>query len=233
MILKAPNIDCTHAFSTRYGGVSSGAFSSMNLGGSDDLPENIRENQQLFLKQLSRVPEQLCNLKQVHGTVVQIAASGKQEGDALVSKQKDLVLAVSIADCFPILFHDKVNQVIGAAHAGWRGTLGKIAEHTLSRMQELGAQKEHIQVAIGQGISKEKFVVGEEVTEQFKSAGFPDSLLTNNHIDLAGCNNFVLKQCGIPSQNIWTMNRCTYDEDFFSFRRDKSQTGRMWGVISL
>lgn len=233
MILKAPNIDCTHGFSTRYGGVSSGAFSSMNLGGSDDKPENILENRQLFLKQFSRVPEQLCNLKQVHGTAVQIAIAGQQEGDALVCNQKDLVIAVSIADCFPVLFHDKINQVIGAAHAGWRGTVSKIAEHTLNRMLELGAQKEHVQVAIGQGISKENFEVGEEVIDQFKQAGFPDELLSNRHIDLAGCNSFVLRQCGIPEQNIWQMNRCTYEEDFFSYRKDKGVTGRMWAVISL
>jgi polyphenol oxidase len=233
MILKAPNISCTHGFSTRHGGVSSGAFSAMNLGGSDDKPELIAENRQLFLSNISRTPHQLCYLKQVHGNKVNLATPGQQEGDALATNTKDLVLAVSIADCYPLLFHDPVNHVIGAAHAGWRGTISRIAENTLNKMLELGAQKENVQVAIGQGISKEKFEVGQEVIEQFHTAGFPEELLSNCHIDLAGCNSFVLKQCGIPSQNIWIMNRCTFEEDFFSYRRDNGLTGRMWGVISL
>jgi YfiH family protein len=233
MIIKAPNITCTHAFSTRHGGVSSGAFSGMNLGGGDDSPENIQRNRTIFLSNLHLHPDQLCFLKQVHGNKVNFAAAGQQEGDALVNNLKDLVLAVSIADCYPIIFHDRDNHVIGAAHAGWRGTLSKIAEKTLEKMLELGANKKSIQVAIGQGISKEKFEVGTDVIEQFSNAGFPQPLLHNNHIDLSACNAYVLEQCGVPANNIWQMNRCTFEDDFFSYRRDKGITGRMWAVISL
>lgn len=233
MWLQAPNISCQHGFSTRKGGVSSAPFDSLNLGGSDDLPEHILQNREGALHQLQLSMNNLCNLKQVHGKDVLIASIGQQQGDALVSNKKDLVLAVSIADCYPILFHDKKNNVIGAAHAGWRGTVGKIAERTVSEMLKLGAEKEHIQVAIGQGISREKFEVGDEVIEQFKSNGFPHQLLTDNKIDLALCNEFVLTEIGIPVDHIWKMNRCTFESDFFSYRQDKGKTGRMWGVISL
>ncbi|MFO0358748.1 MAG: peptidoglycan editing factor PgeF [Sphingobacteriaceae bacterium] len=233
MWLKAPNITCKHGFSTRFGGISSGAFESLNLGGSDDLQENIQTNRQIALAKLQLSNNDLCNLKQVHGTDVLIAKKGQQQGDALVSNQKDLVLAVSIADCYPVLFHDPVNKVIGAAHAGWRGTVGRIAVNTINEMLKLGAQKQHIQVAIGQGISKDKFEVGYEVVEQFANNGFPQHLLENNHIDLAACNEFVLNEIGISSEQIWQMHRCTFENDFFSYRRDKGNTGRMWGIISL
>ncbi len=233
MWLSAPNIACVHGFSTRHGGVSGGAFASMNLGGSDDAPDKIKHNRDLALKQLGLHPNNLCNLKQVHGTEVVLASAGQYQGDALVSNTKGRVLAISIADCYPILFHDPVNNVIGAAHAGWRGTVGRIAEKTLNKMLELGAQKEHIQVAIGQGISKNKFEVGNEVIDQFKQEGFPSELLTENKIDLIACNEFVLTTSGINPSRIWKMNRCTFEDDFFSYRRDKGITGRMWGIIAL
>lgn len=233
MWIKAPNISCLHGFSTRIGGISKAPFDSLNLGGSDDLPENIRKNRELALAQLQLDIRNLSNLKQVHGIDVLVATVGQQQGDALVSNQKDQVLAVSIADCYPILFHDKKNKVIGAAHAGWRGTVGKIAERTLNEMLKLGAEKEFIEVAIGQGISKDKFEVGAEVLEQFASNGFPEKFLTDSKIDLVQCNEFVLNEAGISSSQIWKMNRCTFEDDFFSYRQDKGVTGRMWGVISL
>jgi YfiH family protein len=233
MWLTAPNIKCVHGFSTREGGVSKTPFDSLNLGGSEDKEENILRNRELSLNQLGLSISNLCNLKQVHGNKVNIAAPGKQEGDALVSKEKNLVLAVSIADCYPVLFYDEVNKVIGAAHAGWRGTVGKIAETTLDKMVELGAVARNIQVAIGQGICQKNFEVGNEVIEQFEQNGFPSSCWKDRHVDLVACNRFVLEKNNVPSENIWTMNRCTFENDFFSYRRDKGITGRMWAIISL
>ena len=233
MWLQAPNINCKHGFSTRHGGISSGLFDSLNLGGSEDEKENILSNRKLSLNKLDLDITQLCNLKQVHGTDVLYATVGQQQGDALVSDKTGMILAISIADCYPILFYDEKNKVIGAAHAGWRGTVGKIAANTLNEMLKLGAEKKEIQVAIGQGICKEKFEVGQEVIEQFKTNGFPNELLSNNKIDLAACNQFVLNENGINDSQIWKMNRCTFEQDFFSYRRDKGKTGRMWAVISL
>lgn len=233
MWLHAPNITCTHAFSTRHGGISPLPFNSLNLGGSEDSALSISTNRQLAFDTLDLSLDHLCNLKQVHGTTVCLAKRGIQEGDALVTTDRELVLAVSIADCYPILFHDPINHVIGAAHAGWRGTVGKIAARTIDSMMELGASPKNIQVAIGQGISTYKFEVGEEVVDQFRDAGFPNVCIETNHIDLIKSNRFVLENAGVPAQNIWAMNRCTFEHDFFSYRRDKGVTGRMWGLISM
>lgn len=233
MWLTAPNISCIHGFSTREGGISPAPFDSLNLGGSDDLPSNISENRKIALAELGLQNFQLCNLKQVHGNKVNLAKPGLQEGDALVSNQKNLVLAISIADCYPILYHDPVNNIIGAAHAGWRGTAGKIAGVTLDAMISLGAEISNIKIAIGQGICQENFEVGNEVIAQFRAEGFPSTCWKNNHVDLTLCNKHVLLERGIKPANIWTMNRCTFEPDFFSYRRDKGVTGRMWAIIAL
>jgi YfiH family protein len=233
MWLYSPVITCTHGFSTRHGGISSGPFDTLNLGGSQDDPKKIAENRKRALEKLNLSLSHLCFLKQVHGNYVCNAEPGQQEGDALVTDKKDLILAISIADCYPVLFYDNVHNVIGAAHAGWRGTHAKIAENTINSMVKLGASKEHIKVAVGQGISQNKFEVGNEVIEKFREAGFPESCWNGNKIDLIKCNLFTLLQNNILEKNIWTMNRCTFEKDFFSYRRDKGVTGRMWGIISM
>ncbi len=233
MWLRSPNISCIHGFSTRADGVSKAPFDSLNLGGSEDEASNILANRKIALENLNLSIDNLCYLKQIHGNMVNVAKVGQLEGDALVTAQKNLVLAISIADCYPILFHDPVNNVIGGAHAGWRGTVSKIAENTILEMQKLGAKTENIKVAIGQGICQNNFEVGKEVIEQFKSSGFPSSCWRENKMDLIACNKFVLMQNGIKEENIWIMNRCTFENDFFSYRRDKGKTGRMWAVISL
>lgn len=224
---------CTHGFSTRHGGISTGAFHSLNLGGSQDNPEHIAENRRRALEDLGLSASNLSTLKQVHGNKVCMGSHIPQEGDALVTSIKGIALAVSIADCYPVLFSEPASGIIGAAHAGWRGTQAKIVQNTIQSMVKLGAQPENIQVAIGQGISQEHFEVGSEVIEQFRSAGFPESCWEKDHIDLVKCNLFVLKQNNILEKNIWIMNRCTFEPDFFSYRRDKGVTGRMWGLICM
>ncbi len=234
MWLTAPNINCTHGFSTRWGGVSKAPFNELNLGGSDDNQNLILENRKIALQKLNYSLNELSNLKQVHGTQVCLAkASTQQEGDALVTNQKGVVLAVSIADCYPILFYDEKNKVIGAAHCGWRGTLGRLAKKTILKMLELGSDITEIKVAIGQGISQKNFEVGQEVIEQFKNANFPEYCWKNRNIDLIACIKFVLLETGLSEKNMWSMNRCTFEDDFFSYRQDKGLTGRMWAVIGL
>jgi len=233
MWLKSPDINCTHGFSTRHGGISPVPFDSLNLGGSQDTPENILQNRILKLEDLGLSLSNLCTLKQVHGNHVCIAHPGAQEGDAIVTNKPGLTIAISIADCYPILFYDELNKVIGGAHAGWRGTQGKIAETTIQAMLKLGAKTENIKVAIGQGISQQNFEVGMEVIEKFREAGFPKTCWNENKIDLVKCNLFILSKNNILEKNIWAMNRCTFEKDFFSYRRDKASTGRMWSIISM
>jgi polyphenol oxidase len=233
MWLKAPNISCAHGFSTRHGGISLAPFDSLNLGGRDDKPENIQRNRNLALQALNINPDIVYNLKQIHGVNVCNALKLQEEGDALVTNEYNKCLAVSIADCYPILFYDEKNKVIAAAHAGWRGTVNRIAEHTLKAMKKIGAESGSIKIAIGQGISTTKFEVGDEVINEFAAKGFDKKFLEGNKVNLIACNKSVLMNNGVPENNIWVMNRCTYESDFFSYRRDNGLTGRMWAVICM
>lgn len=217
----------------RHGGVSSEPFYSLNLAGSEDLPENIEENRIRALAELDIFMDQVSYLNQIHSNQVCQAIPGKQEGDALVTNQKGIAIAVGAADCYPILFHDEKNQVIGAAHCGWKGTLAKIVTNTIIEMRKLGAEKEHIKVAIGQGISAKNYEVSEQVISYFKEHGFPETCWNERHLDLLAANKFVLQENDILQENIWSMNRCTTEPDFFSYRRDHGKTGRMWGIIML
>jgi YfiH family protein len=231
--IYSPNISTIHGFSTRHGGVSPKPFDSLNLGGIDDLPENIAENRKRALSELHIKFEQVSYLDQIHSNIVCQANIGKQTGDALVTNQKNICLAVGAADCYPILFHDAKNNVIGAAHCGWKGTLTKIVANTINEMILLGAEIAHIKVAIGQGISAKNYEVSEAVIAQFKDAGFPDSCWQNRQLDLLQANTVVALENGILKEHIWSMNRCTTEPDFFSYRRDHGKTGRMWAVIMM
>src|ERR1044071_1791514 len=173
--ITSPIISTTHAFFTRKGGVSPAPYSSLNFGGSEDTQENIAENRKRALLAAGMNPQHVARLNQVHGNVVCVAQPGNQTGDALVTNEKGLTLAIGAADCYPLLFHDPKNKIIGAAHAGWKGTLACIAKNTIEAMEKLGAERKEIRVAIGPGISGKNYEVSEEVIEKFRAEGFPSS----------------------------------------------------------
>ena len=231
--IHSPTISTIHGFSTRHGGVSPKPFDSLNLGGIDDLTENIAENRKRALSELHIEFDQVSYLNQIHSNIVCQASVGKQTGDALVTNQKNICLAVGAADCYPILFHDAKNNVIGAAHCGWKGTLARIVTNTINDMVLLGAEIAHIKIAIGQGISAKNYEVSEDVIAQFKEAGFADSCWQNRQLNLLQANTLVALENGISKEHIWTMNRCTTEPDFFSYRRDHGKTGRMWAIIMM
>lgn len=231
--INSPNITTTHGFSTRNGGISPEPFYSLNLGGTDDLPEHITENRRLALNDLGIDFGQVSYLNQIHSNNVCLAQAGKQTGDALVTNQKNMAIAVGAADCYPILFYDEINQVIGAAHCGWKGTLAGIVKNTINEMTTLGANKNTIHMAIGQGISMANYEVSEDVILQFKNAEFSYHCWQGRQLNLLECNKHIALESGIKEAHIWSMNRCTTEPDFFSYRRDHGKTGRMWGLIML
>lgn len=231
--LRCPLFRLRHAFFTRFGGVSEAPFDSLNFGGREDLPEHVEENRRRGLLHLGADPSLAAWLRQVHGTKVCDARPGIQEGDALCTTRPGLALAVATADCYPLLFEDAEAGVAGAAHAGWRGTLGRIGAATVEAMISRGARREKIQAAIGPGICGENYEVGEELIAAFRDAGFPRDCSRGRHLDLAAANAFVLRESGLGEAQIWTAGRCSTEPDFFSHRRDHGLTGRMWSVIVI
>ncbi|MBP6811027.1 MAG: peptidoglycan editing factor PgeF [Saprospiraceae bacterium] len=228
------------AQSTRHGGVSPAPYHSLNLGKSTaDDPANVAENRRRFCAALGFEPAQIAWSKQVHGDQIRlITEPGGAEGfDALVTNVPGILLAVSVADCTPILVYDARQQAMAAIHAGWRGTVAEIVAKTLIFMQKaFGTSGEDCFAYIGACIDECSFEVGDEVavafTEPFKRF---DAQAGKFFVDLKKANAAQLLAFGIPEAQIEISPYCTmrHSTDFFSHRKDKGLTGRGLGVIGL
>lgn len=236
--LISPLLQVRHAFTTREGGFSQGPFASLNLSESTgDDPAVVARNRERLLAFFGHLPQ--AALHQVHSsTVLVVDEPGSWEGDGLITSRPGLLLRVMVADCFPLLLHDPVQGVVAALHAGWRGVVGGILPRALQLMQEMGCNPLQIQLAIGPGIGPCCFQVGPEVVQAFERAGFqaaqPDRVAGKFLMDLPAVLHLQARQAGLRPQHIWTGGWCTcHDPRFFSHRRDRGVTGRMWAAIVL
>lgn len=226
--------------STRHGGVSPAPWHSLNLGKStDDNPANVSENRQRFCAQLGFDPAQMAWSKQVHGDRIRLAGEpGGAEGfDALVSATPGVLLAVSVADCTPILLYDRAHSVVAAIHAGWKGTVARLVARTLEFMHsEFGTEGEFCFAYVGACIDECSFEVGEDVGELFEE-GFRrfDRERGKFFVDLKNANASQCLDFGIPPTQLEISPFCTvqHNDHFFSHRREKGVTGRGMAAIGL
>lgn len=228
------------AESTRHGGVSEGAYASLNLGKrTDDLPECVEENRRRFSAAVGFCLRRLAWSYQVHGVeVCRVEEPSCFSGyDALVTQQPDVILAVSVADCAPVLLYDMRRRVIAAIHAGWRGTVGGIIPRTLQAMAGwFGTRGSDCLAYIGTCIDKCSFEVGPEVAAQFDCAFVRfDTGKARHFVDLKGALAQQLQKCGVPAEHIEISPYSTvlHSEDYFSHRLSGGRTGRMLAVIGL
>jgi polyphenol oxidase len=175
---------------------------------------------------------QLATLKQIHSASC-LAAEGRAgllgEGDALIENQPGSVVAVKTADCIPILLVDERLRAVAAVHAGWRGTVARIAAGAVAAMgRRFGTRTEDLHAAIGPGIGKCCYEVGAEVAAQFGGQG-------RGHIDLAAANRRQLEEAGVTPARVYASNLCTMcrGEEFDSFRRDREAAGRMYSFAGI
>ena len=246
-IITAPNITTTHGFLGRQGGISDGHYEGLNLGlSSGDTEEKVAENRKIVLEHFQKTQEQTCAFHQIHSDKILSADASwfEHQADASITDDPNLFLVVSVADCMPVLFHDPIKKVVGAAHCGWRGTVQGIAAKTIQKMQDdYGCAVGDIQVAMGMGIRQESYQVGEEVIAEFREAGYSqadvasvdESSKGKFRLDVAAANRIQLLDKGIQADNLWDSGLDTFtDSDrFYSHRRDKGLTGRHWAVIHL
>ena len=150
------------------------------------------------------------------------------------------MLGAFAADCIPLLFAEPAARVCGAAHAGWRGTVGRVAANVITRMVELGARPERIRVALGPSIGPCCFEVGPEVVAEFRAAfgDVPGMVVAGprkDHIDLRVATRAVLERAGVPPAQIDDRPPCTRCEGdrFFSYRRDGKEGGVHMAFIGL
>lgn len=190
---------------------------------------------------------------QVHGILVaEVTRKGMSREeldgfDGLVTNLPECAIGVRTADCIPVLLHDPVHRAVGAAHAGWRGTVNRVTQKTIFKMKMLyGSRPEDLVVLVGPGISKRYFQVGEEVVSYFKENGFPLDLVYEwqgkkgpemsggHHIDLKEANRWLLRESGVKEENIHMSDLCTYsDSSLYSARREGSECGRNINAIQL
>ena len=226
------------AQSTRIGGISTGHFNSLNLGlSTEDKEQHISENRKLFFEHLGINENQIASSHQTHGTNVLLANEAQRAHgfDAIITNKENLFVAVTIADCVPVLIYDCHTQAVAAIHAGWRGTAGKIIENTLHEMyKHFGTQGKDCFAFIGTCISKQAFEVGKDVAEQFEKEVVAYSADKEKYyVDLKSANHKQLMSFGIPNTHIETATTCTVvnNNRYFSYRKEKGNTGRMLAVI--
>ena len=264
-----PNICLRHGFSTRMGGVSTAEhLKEMNFGFRREEPEEITvENYAIFAKALAVQPSHVVCTNQTHTSRVIRVNRGhwgmgwqsspnydgsgipdRNETDALVTDVPDVALAVRAADCVPILLWDPVHCIIGAAHAGWRGTQGRIAENTVREMTACGAEPATIFAAIGPAIGVCCYEVDDAFYELFLDTFGTEicrdcfcrerkkgETTARWHADLRCLNRIVLEQTGVAAEHIDLSLDCTCCQPnlFHSHRATGGKRGTMAAVISM
>lgn len=238
-----------HGFSTRGNGTSQCyGGKSLNLGFTkEDARASVERNRGLFLQGAGAAdgskPWPLISLRQIHSDVIHVVESPKSVrlvGDGLITNLPRIALGVLTADCFPVLLVDTRNQAVGAFHAGWRGTAQRIAEKGVGVMRrDYGTQPEDVQAAIGPGIHKCCYAIGEEVRSQFESQfDYADELFheqyspdpirekypllflnvrppghgdtaTKLYLDIMEANRRQLLKAGVPEAQISVLDNCT------------------------
>ena len=211
-----------------------------------DSPDIFEQNRVLLAEKLMIKPEQLVFPRQTHtncvAEILEIPETELKETDALVTNKTGICLCVQTADCVPILLFDPIKNVIAAVHAGWRGTVKKIAEIAVQKMeQNYGTSPENIIAAIGPSISPEIYEVGDEVVEEVRlSIPNAEILLHKNssgkfHLNLWEANRQVLLQNGLQFHNIEILGECSFSESekYYSARKEGIETGRMVSGIML
>jgi len=246
--------EIAHFCTTRQGGTSVGNYASFNLSpfSGDDMSA-VAENKSKLGKWLGVESDKIILPFQTHGTEVKEISnrffeltdeekSNYLNGvDSIYTNIPKVCMGISTADCVPILFYDPTKQAVAATHAGWRGTCGRIAEKTITAMVEAyHCQPSDILVTIGPSISAKVYEVGQDVVDNFESAGFDITEIVeirnkSIYLDLWKANEQSLLKAGIAAENIEVAGICTYTEHerFFSARRLGIKSGRLLSGIML
>jgi len=242
-------------FSTRKGGESRAycaddAPAELNLGfTSADNPETVSRNRRRLAEAITGdEATPLLTAHQIHSALVAVVGSldmartTPHDADGLITDEPGILLGIQTADCIPVLVADRKRRVVAAFHAGWRGTVQRIAESGVGRMQaEFGSQPEDLVAAIGPGIGACCYTVGEEVLSGFESQfAYAHELFDEKHaahlyLDLVEANRRQLLDAHVQADAIQIVGGCTscQPELFFSHRAAQGHAGRMLAVIGI
>ena len=245
-----------HGFSTRLGGVSKEHLYSMNLSfARGDKEENVRENFQRIAHAVGFSEEKMVFTHQTHTTNVRKVTEedwGKgfskerdySDVDGLITNVPQTVLTTFYADCVPIYLVDPVKKAIGLCHSGWRGTVGKISQMTIARMQEeYDSDPKDILAAVGPSICQNCYEVSGDVIEQFQDSFhekywkelFYQKENGKYQLNLWKANEIILEEAGITKEHISVTDICTCcnPQLLYSHRASKGQRGNLAAFLMI
>ena len=234
-----------HGFSPRAGGVSTPPWHSLNLGASvGDDPAAVVENRRRVARAFGVELESVARIDQVHGAAVHVAAPGVTgcEGDALISDDPRWLLAVSAADCLPVILVDARRGAVAAVHAGWRGVAAGVAAAAVQALgRRYGSDPADLRAWLGPAIQGPCYQVGPEVVAAVRAdptvpaaVAWPDPSTAGRwRLDVPGAVRAQLEAVGLPPVAIAASATCTHcaADRCFSHRRDAGRTGRHWAVV--
>jgi YfiH family protein len=248
-VLTSPLLDLPgvrHAFFTRQGGISQGLYASLNVGvGSNDDPAAVAENRR---RAAAHLGGELVTAYQVHSATVFAAdgpwPAGPPQGDGVATATRGVICGALAADCAPILLADAEARVVAAAHAGWKGALGGVAEATVARMEALGARRERIRAAVGPCIGPASYEVGLEFRDRFMEADAGNARFftagaadDKRQFDLPAFVLARLRGAGVGPCDWVGADTCADPERFFSnrraFKQGEPDYGRLLSAIVL
>jgi purine-nucleoside/S-methyl-5'-thioadenosine phosphorylase / adenosine deaminase len=240
-----------HGFTTRNEGVSRAPYNSLNLGVNTLDPQSrVLGNRSILARAFGTRVERLVTVTQTHGTDLLVIDAPnpdyshfrKLECDGIITNQPGIMIGVCVADCAPVLLLDPVNKIAAALHAGWKGTAGEIARKGVDALVSLfGSKPGKLLAAVGPAIGGCCYEVDAPVMDEFtKKCGGWDEVAEAAgdgrwRLDLSRANVLQLQEAGLPRENIETTDLCVSCNKaaFFSYRRDKGETGRQMGFIML
>lgn len=247
--LTSDLLEVPHCFSTRLGGVSTGALSSLNLGlGRGDSLENVMENYRILGNAVGFSLEDLVFARQTHTDIVRaVTAENSGEGlyrpvpsecDGLITNTPGVALTVFTADCTPILLWDSVTGAVGAVHAGWRGTVADIVGKAVRAMHQCyGSRPADIHGAIGPNIGMCCFETDEDVPHAVEQLLGPEAdrfILSRGgkfHVDLKGANRYLLNRAGVEAVDVSEACTACQQNRFWSHRLVGQKRGSMAAII--
>lgn len=230
--------DIVSGISTRRGGMSREPF-GMNLSYSvGDTRADVVTNRLRFFDTLGISEGRVAFPSQIHSNTVKTAnAPGSYaDCDALISKDRDVYLSVSIADCTPVFLHDPVTGSVAAVHSGWRGSKSKLLSKVVEKLiEDFAVIPRDIVAYIGPSAGVCCYEVGEDVASAFDGAFVRREAGKRPHLDVKRFNRHLLIASGAREENIEVSEDCTicHPEMYHSFRRDGNRSGRMLGVIGM
>jgi YfiH family protein len=236
-----------HAVFTRRGGVSPDPWETLNLGGTvGDDPERVAENRRRLFAGLGREIGSVYDVWQVHSADVVSTDRPRPQhvphlkADGILTAQPGITLFMRFADCVPILLCDPARRVAGLVHAGWMGTVKKVAAAAVEALaRQHRSYRGDILAAIGPSIGPDHYTIGPDVEAQVQAAfGLDAGTLLHKHdgsvqFDLWAANRLILEQAGVHRIEVAGICTACHLEDWFSHRGEQGKTGRFGTVIGL